>query len=139
MSCADTGSNHADNPIIGKIGGGMAASRCLAIAVATVAALASPGGSQAQDRLKVVIGQINNWENQVPTLGAQAAIFRRHGLELETLGTQGAGETLQPIIAGSADIGIGVGTAGAMRAFAQGAPVRALAGGFTGTNDLYWY
>src|SRR5262249_3961364 len=70
--------------------------------------------------------------------GVQVGIFRKHGLELETLGTQGAGETLQPIIAGSADIGIGVGTAGAMRAFAQGAPVRALAAGFTGTNDLYW-
>ena len=94
---------------------------------------------EAQDKLKVVIGQINNWENQVPTLGVQAGIFKKHGLELETLGTQGAGETLQPIISGSADIGIGVGTSGAMRVFVQGAPVRALAAGFTGTNDLFWY
>ena len=29
----------------------------------------------AQDKLKVAIGQINNWENQVPTLGMQAGIF----------------------------------------------------------------
>jgi NitT/TauT family transport system substrate-binding protein len=94
---------------------------------------------QAQDKLKVAIGQINNWENQVPTLGMQAGIFQRHGLELETLGTQGAGETLQPIISGGADVGIGVGTSGAMRVFVQGAPVRALAAGFTGTNDIFWY
>jgi NitT/TauT family transport system substrate-binding protein len=68
-----------------------------------------------------------------------AGIFQKHKIELENFGTQGAGETLQPIISGSADIGVGVGTSGAMRAFAKGAPVRALAAGFTGTNDIYWY
>jgi NitT/TauT family transport system substrate-binding protein len=46
---------------------------------------------------------------------------------------------LQPVIAGSADLGLGVGVAGAMRAFAKGAPVRVLLPAFTGTGDLYWY
>ena len=58
---------------------------------------------------------------------------------LETFGTAGAGETMQPIISGSADIGAGVGVAGVMRAFSKGAPVRILAPAFTGTGDLYWY
>jgi hypothetical protein len=111
----------------------------VAIIVATLAALASSAGVQAQDKLKVAIGQINNWENQIPTLGMQAGIFQKHGLELETLGTQASGETLQPIISGNADVGIGVGTSGAMRVFVHGAPVRALAAGFTGTNDIFWY
>jgi len=102
-----------------------------------LALLAAP--ASAQDKLRVAVGQINNWENQVPTLGMQAGIFQKHKLELENFGTQGAGETLQPIISGSAQIGIGVGTSGAMRAFAKGAPVRALAAGFTGTNDIFWY
>jgi NitT/TauT family transport system substrate-binding protein len=110
--------------------------RALAL-VLPLALLAFP--SLAQDKLKVAIGQINNWENQAPTLGMAAGIFQKHKIELENFGTQGAGETLQPIISGSADIGIGVGTSGAMRAFAKGAPVRALAGGFTGSNDLFWY
>src|SRR5579864_3390539 len=93
----------------------------------------------AEDTLKLVIGQINNWENQAPTLGQDAGIFKKHGLILENTGTQGAGETMQPIIAGSADIGAGVGAAGVMRAFSKGAPVRILAPAFTGTGDLYWY
>src|ERR1700723_1092753 len=93
----------------------------------------------AEDTLKVAIGQINNWENQPPTLGQDAGIFKKYGLPLETFGPAGAGETLQPIISGSADIGIGVGVAGAMRAFSTGAPVRILAPAFTGTADLYWY
>jgi NitT/TauT family transport system substrate-binding protein len=95
--------------------------------------------ASAQDALKVVIGQINNWENQAPTLGQDAGIFKKHGLVLENVGTQGAGETIQPVISGSADIGAGVGLAGVMRAFSRGAPVRVLAPAFTGSGDIYWY
>ena len=93
----------------------------------------------AEDQLKVAMGQINNWENQSPTLGQDAGIFKKHGLVLEVVGTQGAGETIQAVISGSADIGGGVGVAGAMRAFSKGAPIRILAPMFTGTGDLYWY
>ena len=85
------------------------------------------GSGVAEDTLKLAIGQINNWENQAPTLGQDAGIFKKHGLVLENVGTQGAGETIQAVISGSADIGAGVGAAGAMRAFAKGAPVRVLA------------
>jgi NitT/TauT family transport system substrate-binding protein len=99
----------------------------------------SAGTASAEDTLKLVIGQINNWENQAPTLGQDASIFKKHGLVLENTGTQGAGETIQAVISGSADIGAGVGAAGAMRAFSKGAPVRILAPAFTGTGDLFWY
>ncbi len=95
--------------------------------------------ARAQDQLKVAIGQINNWENQAPTLGQDAGIFKKHNLVLENVGTQGAGETMQPVISGSADLGAGVGVAGVMRAFARGAPVRILLPAFTGTGDLFWY
>jgi NitT/TauT family transport system substrate-binding protein len=94
---------------------------------------------QAQDRLTMAIGQINNWENQAPTLGQDAGIFKKHNLLLENVGTEGAGETIQAVISGSADLGGGVGVAGVMPAFARGAPVRLLLPAFTGTGDLYWY
>jgi NitT/TauT family transport system substrate-binding protein len=93
----------------------------------------------AEDSFKVAIGQINNWENQAPTLGQDAGFFKKHGIVLENFGTAGAGETVQTIISGSADIGGGVGVAGAMRAYSKGAPVRIIAPAFTGTSDLYWY
>jgi len=109
-----------------------------ALGLALPLALVSHPAS-AEDTLKLVIGQINNWENQAPTLGQDAGIFKKHGLVLENTGSQGAGETLQAVISGSADIGAGVGAAGAMRAFSKGAPVRILAPAFTGTGDLYWY
>jgi len=104
-----------------------------------VALVLGVGSALADDTLKVVIGQINNWENQAPTLGQDAGIFKKHGLVLENTGTQGAGETIQAVISGSADIGAGVGAAGVMRAYSKGAPVRILAPAFTGTGDLFWY
>jgi NitT/TauT family transport system substrate-binding protein len=107
------------------------------IAALALVALAAP--AHAQDTLKIAIGQINNWENQAPTLGEDAGIFKQHNLKIEAFGTQGAGETIQAVISGSADLGAGVGVAGVMRAFARGAPVRVLLPAFTGTGDLYWY
>src|SRR5437016_1186441 len=111
----------------------------LACALALIGSLAVATSASAQDQLKVAIGQINNWENQAPTLGQDAGIFKKHNLVLENVGTQGAGETMQPVISGSADLGAGVGVAGVMRAFSRGAPVRVLLPAFTGTGDLYWY
>ena len=114
--------------------------KTIAAALGLMVPLALAGQpAAAEDTLKLAIGQINNWENQAPTLGQDAGIFKKHGLVLEIVGTQGAGETIQAVISGSADIGAGVGAAGAMRAFSKGAPVRILAPMFTGTGDLYWY
>jgi NitT/TauT family transport system substrate-binding protein len=97
------------------------------------------GPAAAEDQLNVVVGHINNWEQQPPTLGQEAGIFKKHGLVLKNVGTRGAGETIQAVISGSADIGTGVGTAGVLRAFSKGAPIRILAPAFTGASDLYWY
>jgi len=114
--------------------------KSIAAALGLVVPLALAGTPAcADDQLKLAIGQINNWENQAPTLGQDAGIFKKHGLVLENIGSQGAGETIQAVISGSADIGAGVGAAGIMRAFSKGAPVRILAPMFTGTGDLFWY
>src|SRR5512135_3208821 len=118
----------------------MQALKAIAAALGLVVPLVlASAPASAEDTLKLVIGQINNWENQAPTLGQDAGIFKKHGLILENTGSQGAGETIQAVISGSADIGAGVGAAGIMRAFSKGAPVRILAPAFTGTGDLFWY
>jgi NitT/TauT family transport system substrate-binding protein len=105
---------------------------------AAIALLLAPSMAAAET-LKLAIGQRGNWENAAPHLGQAQGIFKKHGLELEILYTQGAGETLQAVIGGGADIGIGVGITGSMAAFAKGAPVRAIANSTTGAHDLYWY
>jgi NitT/TauT family transport system substrate-binding protein len=106
----------------------------VALAIVTIGTTA-----MAEDTLKLAIGQRGNWENAAPELGQKAGIFKKRGLALELLYTQGAGETLQAVISGSVDLGIGVGTAGVLGAFAKGAPVRAIANSMTGADDLFWY
>ena len=103
--------------------------RLLRIGGALIALALGATQAAAQDTLKIAIGQINNWENQAPTLGEDAGIFKKHNLKIEAFGTQGAGETIQAVISGSADLGGGVGVAGVMRAFQRGAPVRILLAG----------
>src|SRR6478736_4511719 len=95
--------------------------------------------AHADDTLKLAVGAPNNWDSGVPDIGKRAGIFKKHGLDLEILYTNGGGETLQAVISGSVDIGIGAGTGGVLGAFAKGAPVRILLGGATGASDLYWY
>ncbi len=106
----------------------------LSLAFATLATLPA----FAQDKLKVAVGQRGVWENSVSELGQDAGIFKKHGLQLEVLYTQGGGETQQAVISGSVDIGIGVGTYGVMGAFSKGAPVRILGATMRGYYE-FWY
>ena len=109
----------------------------IALAIGLFAVAASHAA--ADDLLKLAIPMRGNWENAAPDLGERAGIFKQHGLALEKVYTQGAGETLQVVIPGSVDIGLGVGTSAVMAAFVKGAPVRVIGNSTTGTNDLYWY
>jgi NitT/TauT family transport system substrate-binding protein len=112
--------------------------RNLALALATATALAAPSVASAADLLKLTVGQRGNWDTSISYLGEKAGIFKKHGIDLEIIYTSGSGETLQPVIAGSADLGFAVGTQGAMAAYAKGAPVRIIGAEATGAAD-YWY
>src|SRR6195256_4185187 len=112
--------------------------RQFSIPLIVTALLAAASPASAQDKLKLTIGQRGNWDTAIAQLGSKAGIFKKHNLELEMLYTSGSGETLQPVIAGSADIGVAVGTQGAMAAYAKGAPVRIIGAEATGAAD-YWY
>jgi NitT/TauT family transport system substrate-binding protein len=110
----------------------------LALAIAATAALASPPRADADDIIKLTIGQRGNWDTAITQLGTKAGIFKKHGIELEMVYTSGSGETLQPVIGGAVDAGLAVGTLGAIAAFAKGAPVRIIGAQATGAAD-YWY
>jgi NitT/TauT family transport system substrate-binding protein len=111
--------------------------RILTCAAAAATLLATLPAT-AQDVVKMTIGQRGNWDTAVAHLGDKAGIFKKHNLQLEMVYTSGSGETLQPVIAGSVDLGIAVGTLGAMAAHAKGAPIRIIAAEATGAAD-YWY
>jgi NitT/TauT family transport system substrate-binding protein len=109
----------------------------LALALATLVGTSQP--ASAEDTVKLAVGQRGNWDTSVSEVGQRAGIFKRHGLTLEIVYTQGAGETQQAVISGSVDLGIAAGVMGVLGAYSKGAPVRIIGAETTGANDLYWY
>ena len=109
-----------------------------ALAALGLVAAAVPS-ALAQDTLKVAVGQRGNWDTSVSELGQRAGIFKKHGLTLEILYTQGGGETQQAVISGSVEIGVAAGIMGTLSAFSKGAPVRIIGAETTGAADLFWY
>src|SRR5881392_4372939 len=95
--------------------------------------------AHAQDTLKLAVGQRGNWDTSVSEIGQRAGIFKKHGLALDIVYTQGAGETQQALISGSVDIGVAAGIMGVLGAYSRGAPVRIIGAETTGAADLFWY
>ncbi len=105
---------------------------CLAFAICTRVAF-------AEDTLKIAVGARGVGETFVAELGQNAGIFRKHGIKLEILYTQGGGETQQVVISDSAQIGVANGFLGTLGAFLKGAPIRIIGATFTGGSQLFWY
>ena len=110
---------------------------CNAIA-AVLIAMTAPA-AQAEDTLRVAAGQRGNWDTTIAEIGQRGGIFKKNGLSLEILYTQGGGETQQAVISGSVEIGVAPGIMGVLSAFSKGAPVRIIGAETTGASDLFWY
>jgi len=113
--------------------------RQLSCDLAALLLFATGTAASALDKIKLAIGQRGNWDTSVSEIGQLAGIFKKHGLELEIVYTNGAGETQQAVISGSVDIGVAAGIMGVLGAYSKGAPIRVIGAETTGANDLYWY
>jgi NitT/TauT family transport system substrate-binding protein len=115
-------------------------SSCLGRAFAAALSLVLVNSAAtAEDALKIAVGQRGGWEQCVSELGQSAGIFKKHGLTLDVLYTQGSGETIQIVLSGSLDVGIGPGTHAVFGAFSKGAPIRMTGASFTGARDQLYY
>jgi NitT/TauT family transport system substrate-binding protein len=107
-------------------------------ALSTILATALLGSAHAEE-LKIAVGQRGAWDTAIAELGSRTGIFRKHGIDLQILYTQGGAETQQAVLSRSVDIGVAVGTLGALGVAAKGAPLRIIGGEATGVGELYWY
>jgi len=111
----------------------------LAFVLAVVAGLGIGETASAQDNLKLAVGQRGNWDTSISEVGQRLGIFGKHGLSLELLYTQGSAETLQAVLSGSVEIGVGAGVMGVLGAYSKRAPVRIIGAETTGAADVFWY
>jgi NitT/TauT family transport system substrate-binding protein len=111
----------------------------LAGALAAVMLCSAATTAAADDTVKLAVGQRGNWDTSVSEVGQMAGFFKKQGLSLEIVYTNGAGETQQAVISGSVDLGIAAGVMGVLGAYSKGAPVRVISAETTGAGDLFWY
>jgi NitT/TauT family transport system substrate-binding protein len=99
---------------------------------------AAAQAAAAEDTVKVALGQRGDWETAASELGQEAGLFRQRGLMLDLRYTNGGAETLQAVISGSVDVGIGLGTTTVMAAYVKDAPLRVIGNAGSGSGE-YWY
>jgi NitT/TauT family transport system substrate-binding protein len=111
--------------------------------VMVLAALVGLGGggdrAVGEDQLKVSVPQRGSWDTGISELGQRGGIFKRHGLTLDILYTEGGAESQQAVVGGSMDIAVGVGVGSVLSAFSKGAPVRVISGEMIGAPNQFWY
>ena len=113
--------------------------RRFGVLLAAIVLAAQAGPVVADDTLRVAVGQRGLWDTSVAELGERAGIFKKHGVVLDILYTQGGGETQQAVISASVELGVSAGSFGVFGAFAKGAPLRIIGAEMNGGGDLFWY
>jgi NitT/TauT family transport system substrate-binding protein len=117
----------------------MRATRIVVILAALVGLGVGSDRAVGEDLLKVSVPQHGSWDTGISELGQQGGIFKRHGLTLDILYTEGGAESQQAVIGGSMDIAVGVGVGSVLSAFSKGAPVRVISGEMIGAPNQFWY
>lgn len=111
--------------------------KTLVTAVALTLLTASAG--QAQDTLKLAIGQKGAWTTSMVDWGMRQGFYKAEGIKPEAFYTAGGAPTLQAVISGSVDMAIDTGLLGTIGAYVKGAPLRVVSANTTGASDTYWF
>jgi NitT/TauT family transport system substrate-binding protein len=109
------------------------------IAAACLGMLAAFQAARADDLVKIASGTIGDWDVSVPEFGKRAGIMHKHGIDVDVNYNDGSAPTIQATIAGSVDVGLGVGVAGFLAPAVKGAPIKIFTSQYTGAPDLEWF
>jgi ABC-type nitrate/sulfonate/bicarbonate transport system substrate-binding protein len=95
-----------------------------AIGVFVTIGLFASVSSATAELLKVSVPQRGQWDTAVTELGTRGGVFKKYGLDIEVLYTQGGPESHQAVISGSMDVACGGGIESVIGAYSRGAPLR---------------
>lgn len=109
-----------------------------ALLVATPILIASAQG-HALETVRAVLPHGGLWDLLPMKHGIEEGFFEKLGLKVEIVRTRGGSETVQAVVTGSADVGVGVGGFAIMSAYASGAPVRIIGSEIIGAPDIWYY
>lgn len=96
--------------------------------------------ASAQTKLTVAVPHRVLFDIAVPIyIAEEKGFYKEERLIVDPVFTKGGGETVQAVISGDINIGIGTGFFSVLTAFQKGAPVRVVSAEITGLPDLFWY
>src|SRR5262245_26823760 len=111
--------------------------RRLLVLTAFAAATASTQSfAQTPDKLKVAISQRGFWDSSFLEFAQKEGFLKEANLDVEFFYTEGGGQTLQVINAGSVDVAMSNGLLGTVGAFSKGAPIRAISAQMTDRKSV---
>jgi len=113
--------------------------RLVILAALAAATVSTDSFAQAPDKLKVAISQRGFWDSSFLEFAQKEGFLKEANLDVEFFYTEGGGQTLQVINAGSVDVAMSNGLLGTIGAFSKGAPIRAISAQMTGAHELFWY
>ncbi len=95
------------------------------VAIAALAAVALSRDAAAQTRLRLGKAQANQFAFLPADIGAEAGIFKRHGIDLDISAFAGDAKMVQGLTAGSIDVALG--GSPSFASIVKGAPMKAVA------------
>jgi ABC-type nitrate/sulfonate/bicarbonate transport system substrate-binding protein len=95
------------------------------VAIAALAAVALSHDAAAQTKLRLGKAQANQFAFLPADIGAEAGIFKRHGIDLDISAFAGDAKMVQGLIAGSIDVALG--GSPSFASIVKGAPMKAVA------------
>jgi NitT/TauT family transport system substrate-binding protein len=113
--------------------------RLLVLVVLAAATASTQSFAQTPDKLKVAISQRGFWDSSFLEFAQKEGFLKEANLDVEFFYTEGGGQTLQVINAGSVDVAMSNGLLGTIGAFSKGAPIRVVSAQMTGAHELFWY
>lgn len=110
-----------------------------ALLIGALAAFLAPApAAEAADKLIVATTGSRAWDGSAVEYGRRMGFFEEVGIDIDYAVGDNPGLYLQTIISGSADIGV-VALHTFFASVIQGAPVKMVSSGFTGSADFLWY
>lgn len=113
--------------------------RSLIVGTVAMAAAALPLSASATDHVRVIDSTKGPYDHFALHQANAEGFFKKQNIDVDIIWGEGGAQTLQSIITGGRDVGVGVGVLSVMGAYSKGAPLVILANVYVGVGNVLWY
>lgn len=109
------------------------------LGLAAIAAAASPLSATAADKVNAIDSTKGPYDHFALHQAVEEGFFKKRNIDVDVIWGTGGAATLQAIITGGRDVGVGVGVLSVIGAYSKGAPLVILGNTYVGVGNVLWY